>query len=112
MKVGDKVYLEPRGGVTRRNKEVIICTISKVGRKYFEAEELLHCRFFKKELVHDGKDYPSEYTVHLNKQDLLDCQERTELHNKARKAFDHYGGPRLSLKTLRSVIELIDQDDE
>jgi hypothetical protein len=40
MTIGQNVYLEPKNNAARYNKEIKKCTVSKIGRKYFEVDEM------------------------------------------------------------------------
>lgn len=110
MEVGQKIYLEPLGNAARRSKEIKEVTISKIGRKYFQVEEMDMIRFNIDDLVHDGGVYSSEYQGYLSKGAIADKMERERLHSIISREFNTHN-PTLTLDKLKAIDGIIKSND-
>ncbi|MFQ3543547.1 hypothetical protein Q7A53_05630 [Halobacillus rhizosphaerae] len=110
LKVGMKLYLQPTGNMARRTKEVKEVTVSKVGRKYFEVEELWRDKFAIDDL-RDVTEYSNDWQGYFSLQELEDDEEYEELLSDLRIYFGSIGRNRnstnLSLDQLRQIKEMI-----
>lgn len=110
MKIGDIIYFEPCGNAARYDKSIIHTRVSKVGRKYFEVNELKWNRFLIETLVHDGGDYEPNYYGYHSLKEIEDKKEAVRLNSEIRECFSGYGQSRYSLNQLKSIIEIIKKD--
>jgi len=107
MKIGDKIYLRPMGNAARRDTDRIEeTTIKSIGRKYFTAEDR-YGRFHLDSFIQDCGQYSANYKAYLNKQDLLDENEKRKLTDTISGYFRF--APKLSLDQLRKINEIINQ---
>lgn len=95
LEVGQTIFLEPRGNAARYNKDLIETKISKIGKKYFTVTENWYGRFYIENLMQDRGDYMSEYRAILDKQQLLDEKEESELINFIKDRLRVFDLPRL-----------------
>jgi len=110
MKVGQKIYLKPIGNNARYgNQEVRECTISKIGRKYFELEEKGYGRFFIESMAQDCGQYISGYQAYLSIQDIEDEEEAKKLYSEIKKAFSGFSTS-LSLSELKEISRIINHE--
>lgn len=107
IKVGDTIWIQPKR-YPRGVAEPIQCTVSKVGRKYFEVEDFRFQRF----QMSDGKqctemNYPSQ--AYHTLQEILDEKEIQVLTDKIRVHFTgFYGSKKFTLEQLRAIDNIID----
>lgn len=105
IKVGMVLYKE----MTYRNqpREIKEYTVSRIGNKYFYVAEDDRYFFDKKTLKYVDKNYTqNNCTLFLNKQEILDMWEATQLYDEIRKHFSSYS-PRLSLQQLKEIQKII-----
>jgi len=103
IKVGQKVYIKTYGNARRRlGDKILDDVITKVGRKYFEVENLFRIRFFIKTMLNDGNGYACDYHCYLNRKEIEDEQEYSKLGSKFRDIFQHSKLP-LTLSQLREI---------
>lgn len=111
MEVGQKIYLKPvnnrERGIRDIREYIKKVTVSKVGRKYFEVEEM-NMKFDLVEM-RDVSQYVAEYEVYLSKQEILDELEFKELAFKVKTIFNGYSDPKLTLEQLRRIVDIISE---
>ena len=106
MEIGQEVYLEPRNNAARSCKEIRKCKISKIGRKYFEVEEMNWTRFFISTMQQDAKGYTSNYQVYTDLKELEDKKEAQAIYDNVRKVFSGWN-TKLTLSQLKSIEAII-----
>lgn len=106
MKVGQKVFIEPRNNAVRYSKEIKESKISKIGRKYFELEDKYFGRFYKDNLEQDAGNYTSNYKVYFSLQEIEDRKEAQALYDNLKKYFSGWNSS-LSLSQLKSIDKII-----
>ncbi|AGH56791.1 hypothetical protein Phi19:2_gp013 [Cellulophaga phage phi19:2] len=107
MKVGQLIYFEPQGNASRYNKDIKTCTISKIGRKYFEVKEIRNARFFIETLKHDGGEYCSNYSGYLSLKEIQDKKEAHKLNEEISRYFT-LNSTRVSLEKMRKIKQILD----
>lgn len=93
----------------RYSKEIEITehTVTKIGRKYFEATGL-NDKINIENLTYESKMYSQHnYKLYLSKQEILDKNEANELYNKIQHLFSHYSNRSFTLEDLRSVAKIV-----
>jgi hypothetical protein len=108
IKIGLKIYLKPIGNMLRCRKEIKECTISKIGRKYFEVEEIPNIKF-QIENLRQVTNYTPDWKVYFSKQEILDEQEYDELFTELRKIFSERNKTDLTLEQLRKIKEIVSE---
>jgi len=103
MKVGQKVFLK---SLDSRDGDIKEVTVSKVGRKYFQVEEMYNTRFSIEEMLDDAGKYTSRWKVYPSMREIEDERESYELHNKIKQQFSTYR-PNYSLETLREIYRIL-----
>ena len=102
MTLGQKIHVKRIGNAARYSKEIETCTISKIGRKYFEVEEMRNRKFFIETLLHSSGQYSPDYKCYLSLQEINDEEEQRKLHDKVKKHFNNYFTS-LPLDKLREI---------
>ncbi len=67
LRVGQTVYLEPRGNAARRDDSIVEGVVTKVGRKYFEVGH------YGKFYLYEGlqvTEYTPSWKVYLSKREI------------------------------------------
>lgn len=108
LEVNQKIYLEPVGNATRRYGGVLETTISKVGRKYFEVNELPNHRFSVETLKHDGQGFNHQFNGYLTMQEIVDKKDGQKLFDEIKHHFSGHRN-RLSLDKLKEIKEILDR---
>jgi len=106
MEIGQEIFIEPTNNAARYNKEVKKCRISKIGKKYFEVEEMNGTRFFIKDLKHDAGQYTSNYNCYLTLQEIKDKKEAQAIFDNVKKVFSGWKN-KLSLSQLKEIDRII-----
>ena len=103
LKVGQTVYLRDDRKI-RSSDEIFEATVSKVGRKYFEIEDVYGK--FDIEKMWNVTDLTPHLHVRLSRQEIVDENEMCKLN----RIIKEYIGARihkLSLQQLRKIYEII-----
>jgi hypothetical protein len=108
LEVGQKVFYLHIG--YRRNErndsQLYEATVSKIGRKWFEVEELSFTRFSLEDLRNDGKGFTSSYRIVLSKEDFELEQEHYKLRGKVEDFF-RYGANKATLQQLKDIAKVL-----
>ena len=104
MKIGDKIYLEPKSNAARYSKEVKTVTIKSIGRKYFEVNEM-YGRFFIETLEMDGGQYTSDWQGYLSLKHIEDKIESKKICNELRQFFN--GRVDLPIEKIREIRDMV-----
>lgn len=100
---GQLIFLEPLGNAARYSTEIKKCTVSKVGRKYFEVP--LYGKFELETLMHhNGEDSPL-YKAHISEQAISDKREINALYHKFEREFR--SSRTLSLDQLKRIEQIV-----
>jgi hypothetical protein len=112
MKVGQKIYLRPFGNKARYSNTIEEATITKIGRKYFEAGGSYgsYGRFYIDNLMHDNGQYVSNYKAYLSIEEIEQERESKGIWEKLRQFYFNSSKPQFSLTTLRKIDELIQSE--
>jgi hypothetical protein len=105
LEVGQTVYITEthvRYGVNNDPKP---CTITKIGKKYFETSDSWRGRFSIDSLLHDGKGYSPRYIVWLSLQDYKYEAVRDRLFKEISNHF-HYSN-KCTLQQLRDIAAIL-----
>ena len=87
--------------------EITEHTVTKIGRKYFEATGL-NDKINISNLKYESPMYSQHnYQLYLSKQQILDRQEMNSLYNKIQNLFSHYSNRKFTLDELRKVAEIV-----
>ena len=105
--IGQALYLRPIGNEARYNREIRTCTVSAVGRKYFQVQELPRIRFHIDGLRHDGGQYISNWQAYESMQEIDDEKECSALRDTVSDACGYTRISRLSLGQLRKIAEIV-----
>jgi len=109
MEIGKKIFIETTGNAARNvGSRIIETKITKVGRKYFEVEELNGVRFFIDTMEQDT-NYSRSYIAYNTRQEIEDKNELNELKDKLRKCFDIWGNTNLTLDQYRRISNIVDE---
>ena len=109
IQVGQTVYLEPTGNACRYSKDIIKTKVKKVGRKYFEVENMRSK--FDLEKMCEVSNWCSDWTVYLSRQEIEDKNEKESINKAMRELFGRHN--KLSLEQLRQIQKIAiwkDQD--
>lgn len=109
LEVGQKIFIQSLDNRRGADTELKECTVTKVGKKYFEVDSFYMGRFFLDTLFQDGKGYSAGYRAYLTRQDYEDEQEATKLVDELRKVFGGYGRPKFSLYQLQRIKAIVDE---
>lgn len=107
MEVGQIVYV--KRGHRDGSVEILELPITKVGTKYFYIKkDWNESPIDKKTLWHRNKTYSqNDFKVFLEKQDIIDAEEKRKLCDSLYKAFDGYRSSQYTLEQLRQVAAII-----
>lgn len=105
MIVGQKIYLETRG-ITREEEKIQECTISKVGRKYFEVQEKPRERFEISTMEHDGKGWVSRYKCYISIKEIEDKNSAQKHFDYIRQQFSSYVNT-YPLEMLEEIVRIL-----
>lgn len=109
MEIGQTIYMKPIGNAARFNRDIKECTISKIGRKFFEVNEIPRSRFHIDNLLHDGGDYNPDYKGYLSLKDIEDEDEAGRLYREIKTIwFDGYTNS-IPLHKLIEIKEILDK---
>lgn len=114
LKTGMTVYFIPVGvNNTRHIKNNILshiseAKISKIGRKYFYLEN--HSSNFNISNLRHDSEHHYDLQAYLNKQDILDIVEFSELKNKIKNKFNEIDNTDLTLEKLIKINKIIFPD--
>ena len=104
MEIGNEIYLEPKSNAARYSKEIKTVTIKKIGRKYFEVNEM-NGRFFIDTLEIDGGQYTPEWQGYLSLKHIEDKIESEKICNELRQFFNgRVGLPIEKMREIRNMI--------
>lgn len=104
LTVGQKLYRVRTNRWAYPNQEV---TVSKIGRKYFEVEEMYRDRFHLDTLTHDSK-YTSSYQCYLSMGEYLNEQERKRLFKETKDKLASKG--KISLAKLEAINKILNDE--
>ncbi len=104
IKPGQTVYFEDWGNryTQKSNRELEPVVIETVGKKYFTVRDKYRMRFHLDSGVHDGGEYSARAQIYLNKQEVLDRNEKRDLLEYIPRHLSD-----LSLEELRTIKQLI-----
>ena len=116
LKVGQKVYLQPRVSISRRDSSIKEGKITKVGTKYFTytiGDSLYSYKCYIENLK-QVTVYTPDYYVWLDKQELLDAIELKELQMHFYKIFYMHPVSESikSLDKLRRMKAILEEEEE
>jgi hypothetical protein len=109
ISVGQVLYIQEK----RRNAppEIIEVTVTKIGRKYFYINRYrTEYPISKETLQYEDKNYSqSNFQLYLDKQEILDTNERQKLLDVLQKHFSwsNNGTKENTLEQLRKVAEIL-----
>ncbi|MCM1223946.1 MAG: hypothetical protein NC548_56795 [Lachnospiraceae bacterium] len=121
FKVGDSVYVEMTGNVTRGlpddvESHIKSATIIKVGKKYVSAKigEYMTVQFEETESNYGGglkqhTNWCVDYILFKNKQDIYDKYEKESILRKLRNVFVSFSDYRIPLDKLREIYAIVKQ---
>jgi hypothetical protein len=104
LKVGQKVWVTTR---LRNNYESdpVQDEISKIGNKFFYLKS--NRSKFWIDTLDEENDFNTTYFIYLDKQEILDKIELSELSREIRKMIGTFGDLPLSLEKVRNIYEII-----
>jgi len=108
MTVGQPIWyrsISNRHGADISLKET---TVSKIGKKYFEVNDIGE-RFFIDTLEHDAGNYLASIAVYLSKVDYEEEVERKNIFDQLFRMFGNYSHPNIELSKLRRIIAIINE---
>lgn len=106
VKAGDTLYYEDR------NKEIVSCTVTKVGRKYFYVSgnfDITDLNFSLESLKHQDPHYRNSKQLYLTEGAISDKYEDAALRTKIRQRFEYFIGNDITLDQLRAIDNILNQ---
>lgn len=106
LQVGQKVYSEPMGNMSRRgNNTIQEFTVSKIGRIFFEVDELPRCRFYIVSGM-ENTQFTANYKMYHTREEIELKQETYALYTKIER---YLGGTvkDISIHKLRQIAEIL-----
>ena len=97
--VGDRRYKQ-------NNKEV---TVAKVGRKYFEVNEM-DCKFFVDSWIEKWQYGGADWKIWESKQSYEEYDELIKLNDTFKSFFVGYGEPKITLDQARRIKVILDEN--
>jgi hypothetical protein len=107
LTVGQKVWFLKTAYHTLKDIELRECTISSVGKKYFELEEMPREKFFIETLKHDGKNWMSVGVIYLNSEDYYEEQRLNQAVKEIGIFFSANPKNYMDSETIYEVWELV-----
>ena len=108
LEVGQIIYITETNVRYGVNNDPKPCTISKVGKKYFETSDSWRGRFSIEDLRHDAGQYSPRYIVWLSLQEHEDDKLRDVLFSKISGKFKYSNS--LTLQQLKDIDAIIGID--
>lgn len=102
---GDTVYLKRHGNAARHSQDMIVVTVGKVGRKYFDVIGSVRAKFYI-ESGQQKSDYPRQYTAYTQKELLVNLLEREKLIGEILGKFNPMTLKSVSLEDLRASMQM------